>query len=181
VDPQQLTTIAAACRDHERLRFVYRRRDGTTARREVEPHTLVNYGRRWYLVAWDRMRQDWRTFRLDRLERLSDAGARFTPRRLPSKDAATYVADSIRSAPNRFEAVVTLHAAAESISGRVGAQWGSLEPIDGRSCRIRTGDDDLGWLALRIAMIGVDFHVDEPPELVEELRTLSSRLARAIA
>ena len=69
VDPQHLTVIAAACRDGECLRFAYRSRDGTNSRRLVEPHTLVNRGRRWYLVAWDRDRDDWRTFRLDRLAR----------------------------------------------------------------------------------------------------------------
>ena len=50
------------------VRFAYRRRDGTASRREVEPHSLVNHGRRWYLLAWDRRREDWRTFRLDRLD-----------------------------------------------------------------------------------------------------------------
>src|SRR5213079_1482266 len=67
VDPQHLTVIAGACRDSERLRFAYRSRDGTDSRREVEPHALVNLGRRWYLVAWDRGRADWRSFRIDRL------------------------------------------------------------------------------------------------------------------
>ncbi len=180
VDPQQLTVIAAACRDLECLRFAYRRRDGTASRREVEPHSLVNHGRRWYLVAWDRGRRDWRTFRLDRMARPPSPGARFTPRELPAKDAASYVAHSISSMPNRFEAVVTLAAPFESIAGRIPAHWGTLARADRRSCRLRTGDDDLSWLALRIAMIGVDFHVHEPPELVEELRRLSSRLAGAL-
>src|SRR6187200_998854 len=62
VDPQHLTVIATACRDSECLRFAYRRRDGTDSRREVEPHSVVNRGRRWYLVAWDRQREDWRSF-----------------------------------------------------------------------------------------------------------------------
>ena len=75
VDPQQLTVIAAACRDTERLRFGYRSRDGSDSRREVEPHALVNHGRRWYLVAWDPARGDWRTFRVDRLTRPASAGA----------------------------------------------------------------------------------------------------------
>ena len=110
VDPQHLTAIAAACRDSERLRFAYRRRDGTDSRREVEPHTLVNLGRRWYLVAWDRGREDWRTFRVDRLARPAASGVRFTPRRLPARDAAAYVERSITGAPHRFEARVTLHA-----------------------------------------------------------------------
>ena len=74
VDPQHLTTIAAACRDSECLRFDYRSRDGTATRREVEPHSLVNLGRRWYLVAWDRRREDWRTFRVDRLSRPAATG-----------------------------------------------------------------------------------------------------------
>src|SRR6266513_1699181 len=101
VDPQHLTVIATACRDSERLRFAYRSRDGTDSRREVEPHSLVNHGRRWYLVAWDRRRDDWRTFRIDRLAKPASTGVRFTPRRLPAKDAASYVERSITRAPNR--------------------------------------------------------------------------------
>ena len=178
VDPQHLTVIAAACRDSECLRFAYRSRDGTASRREVEPHTLVNLGRRWYLVAWDRRREDWRTFRLDRLKGPSSSGVRFAPRKLPAHDAATYVEQSISRAPNRFEATVTLHAAADEIAGRVPQYWGTIEPIDGRTCRYRTGDDDLGWLAIRIAMLDVDFEVHEPPELAERLEALADRLRR---
>ncbi len=181
VDPQHLTVLAAACRDRERVRFGYRRRDGTASRREVEPHSLVNHGRRWYLLAWDGRREDWRTFRLDRLTRPTATGVRFTPRELPAKDAAAYVAESITNAPNRFEAVVTLHAPFDSLAGRVPSHWGTVEPAGSRRCRFRTGDDDLSWLALRIAMIGVDFEVEEPPELLEQLRELSARLARAVA
>jgi len=179
VDPQHLTVIAAACREDEVLRFGYRRRDGTDSRREVEPHSLVNLGRRWYLVAWDRGRADWRTFRIDRLSRPSPTGRRFTPRELPAKDAGTYVEQSITGAPSRYEAVVTLHAAADQIRERVPAHWGAIEPIDARTCVYRTGDDNLRWLALRIAMIDVDFDVHGPPELLEQLRRLGSRLRLA--
>src|SRR5215211_9032365 len=84
VDPQSLTVIAAACRDSERLRFAYRGRDGASSRREVEPHSLVNLGRRWYLVAWDRGREDWRSFRVDRLTGPAVTGVRFTARELPA-------------------------------------------------------------------------------------------------
>jgi len=171
--------MAAACRDSECLRFGYRSRDGTDSRREVEPHSLVNHGRRWYLVAWDRRREDWRTFRVDRLARPAATGVRFIPRTLPAKDAAAYVEQSITGAPNRFEALITLRAAAEEIAGRVPAHWGAIEPIDEHTCAYRTGDDDLRWLALRIAMLGVDFEVHEPPELVEHLRALAVRLRRA--
>src|SRR5438034_3707475 len=179
VDPQHLTVIAAACRDSECLRFGYRRRDGTESRREVEPHSLVNRGRRWYLVAWDRRREDWRTFRIDRLQRPASSGVRFTPRRLPARDPAAYVEQSITGAPNRYEARVTVHAAADQIASRFPVHWGTIEEIDARSCEYRTGDDDLGWLALRIAMLGVDFEVHEPSELAEHLRALAGRLKRA--
>ncbi|MGN6169053.1 MAG: helix-turn-helix transcriptional regulator, partial [Solirubrobacteraceae bacterium] len=103
VDPQHLTVIAAACRDAECLRFSYRSRDRTETRREVEPHSLVNHGHRWYLLAWDRLRGDWRTFRIDRLTTPTTTGVRFKPHQLPAKDAATFVERSIVSAPNRFE------------------------------------------------------------------------------
>jgi predicted DNA-binding transcriptional regulator YafY len=181
VDPQHLTVIAAACRDRERLRFAYQSRDGTDSRREVEPHSLVNQGRRWYLVAWDRRREDWRSFRVDRLSRPASSGIRFEPRDLPAKDAADYVRRGITSMPNRFEAVVILRVSADELDSRIPSYWGEVTPIDARSCEFRTGDDDLGWLAVRIAMLGVDFEVREPPELVEHLRGLASRLARATA
>jgi predicted DNA-binding transcriptional regulator YafY len=179
VDPQHLTLLAAACRDCERLRFAYTSRNGTESRREVEPHALVNLGWRWYLVAWDRRREDWRTFRVDRLARPASTGVRFAARRLPAKDAAAFVKESMTGAPNRFEARVTLRARADEIASRIPAHWGTIQPIDARTCEYRTGDDDLGWLALRVAMLGVDFEVHEPPELVEHLRTLGKRLERA--
>jgi predicted DNA-binding transcriptional regulator YafY len=179
VDPQHLTTVAAACRDYECLRFDYSSRDGTATRREVEPHALVNLGRRWYLAAWDRRREDWRTFRVDRLDRPAATGARFTPRPLPAKDAAAYVAQSIAGAVRRFEARVTVHAPADALAARHPWIAGSLTPVDDERCELRTSDDDVEWLALRIAMLGVDVDVHEPPELIAELRALAERLQRA--
>jgi predicted DNA-binding transcriptional regulator YafY len=180
VDPQHLSVIAAACRDTERLRFAYRSRDGTDSRREVEPHAVVNLGRRWYLLAWDRRREDWRSFRIDRVARPASTGVRFTARTLPAKDAAAFVRESIIGAPHRFEARVTLRAGADEIASRVPAHWGTIQPIDDHTCEYRTGDDDLGWLALRVAMLPVDFEVHEPPELVEHLRALGERLDHAV-
>jgi predicted DNA-binding transcriptional regulator YafY len=179
VDPQHLTMVAAACRDSECLRFVYRSRDGSETRREVEPHSLVNMGRRWYLVAWDRRREDWRTFRVDRLDRPAATGAKFLARTLPAKDASAFVERSISAAPGRFEARVTVHESAAEMASRLPSYWGTFEPIDAHSCEYRAGDDDLGWLAMRIAMLGVDVEVHEPPELVEHLRALARRLRRA--
>jgi predicted DNA-binding transcriptional regulator YafY len=178
VDPQHLTVIAAACRDSERLRFAYRSRDDTESRREVEPHSLVNLGRRWYLVAWDCRRENWRTFRVDRLTRPASTGVRFAARKLPAKDGAAYIEQQMTAAPNRYEARLTLHVPADAVNPRA-AHWGSVEPIDAHKCEYRTGDDDLGWLAMRVAMLGVEFEVHEPPELIEHLREMAARLRRA--
>jgi predicted DNA-binding transcriptional regulator YafY len=179
VEPQHLTVIAVACRDQECLRFAYRRRDGTDSLRLVEPHTLVNLGRRWYLVAWDRGREHWRTFRVDRLANPASTGLRFAPRELPAEDAAAYVSQSISGAPHRFEARVILHVSAEEIARRVPRYWGTIEPIDDHTCEYRTADDDLRWIALRIALFDVDYEVEGPPELLEHLGRLGRRLQRA--
>ena len=180
VDPQCLTTIASACRDHERLRFAYRSRDGEATRRLVEPHSLVNLGRRWYLVAWDRNREDWRTFRVDRISRPAAAGGRFEMRRLPGDgDPAAYVTAGLPGASQAFEARVIVHCRAEELRERPGL-WGGVEPIDAASCEYRTGDDNLDWLAIRIAMLPWDFEVHDPPELIERLRSLRRRVDRAV-
>ncbi len=179
VDPQALTVIAQACRDTQRLRFDYRRRDGTEGRRHVEPHRLVSAGRRWYLVAWCVDRQDWRTFRVDRLDGPTPTGIRFSPRELPAGDAAAYVAQAISSALTRYRAVVTLHAPVAAVTDWLRPADGVLEPVDDRTCVLRTGADSLEWLALTLGMLGVDFDVHEPPELAAYLRTLSARFARA--
>ncbi len=179
VDPQSLTLIAAACRDSERVRFAYRGRDGVASRREVEPHALVNLGRRWYLLAWDPGREDWRTFRVDRLSKPAPTGARFTARNPPANDAAAYVAQRLSAAPQRYEARLTLHAPAEAIRERMPSAWGTIDPIDDRTCEYRTGDEDLHWLALRVAMLDVDFDLHEPPELAEHLLVLARRFRRA--
>jgi predicted DNA-binding transcriptional regulator YafY len=177
-DPQVLTLLAAACRDHEKVRFAYEAREGEKTRREVEPHSLVNVGRRWYLVAWDCGREDWRTFRMDRLSR-PHASGRFAPRELPAADGAAYVQRSLSARPMRYEARLTLHASAEEMTERMPKYWGPFDEVSDDRCEYRTGDDNLEWLAARLAMLGVDFEVHEPPELVEHLQRLSERLARA--
>jgi predicted DNA-binding transcriptional regulator YafY len=172
VDPQTLTVLATACRDRECVRFAYEARDGTAGRRDVEPHALVNRGRRWYLVCWDRGRSDWRTFRVDRIGEPAPLAVRFAPRPLPAEDPAAFVEQRFAALPSRYEARITLHAPAGSV--RV-----PVTPIDANTCEYRTGDDDLAWLAVRVAMLGVDFEVHEPPELVEQVRVLARRFESA--
>ncbi len=147
VDPGSLTTIAGACRDRERLRFDYSARDATESRRVVEPLSLVNLGRRWYLVAWDCDRDDWRTFRVDRIERPRPAGARFAARRLPGDgEPAAYVAANLRQSPSRFTARITVHAAARrSPRSPRGCATASPRSTIGRASTARATTRSTGW------------------------------------
>ena len=151
-----------------------------TAAARSSPTRSSTIGRRWYLVAWDRRREDWRTFRIDRLTRPASTGVRFTRRTLPAKDAAAYVEQSITGAPHRFEA---LRHSARRRGGDHEPRPGLLgrDRADRRAhVRVQDGRRRPRWLALRIAMLGVDFEVHEPPELVEHLRALAMRLRRAV-
>jgi predicted DNA-binding transcriptional regulator YafY len=179
IDPDTLATIATACRDNQRLRFGYRAHDGTRARRVVEPHRLVHTGRRWYLVAWDTARADWRTFRVDRIEPRPSLDRAFTPREPPAEDVAAYVARAVSATRDRYQARVVLHAPMAELAPRVPPAVGTLEPIDERSCLLHTGSDWLGGLAVYVAEIGVDFEVLDPPEFVGRVRVLADRFGRA--
>lgn len=181
IDPGVLTTVASACRDCERLRFGYQGRDGERTRRLAEPHALVALGRRWYLVAWDCGRLDWRTFRLDRVERPAAAGGRFEERPLPGGvDAAKFVAANIAGAPSRYEARVTVAMPAAELRER---PWlgGDVRELEGGGSELRLGEDDLDWLAMKIAMLGADFEVHESAELRERLAEIGARIGRALA
>jgi predicted DNA-binding transcriptional regulator YafY len=175
-----LTAIAAAIRDRQRLRFDYARHDGSAGVRDVEPHRMVSWGRRWYLVAFDTDRQDWRTFRVDRVRPRTPAGPRFIPRRVPGGDVTAYVERSVGRATWRYRARVLLHAPAASLAGRLPPAV-ELEPVDERSCIATAGADDPGVLALYLGLLDVDFDLLDAPELAEALARLARRYARAAA
>jgi len=180
VEAAVLTAIVAACRDHERLSLDYRAHDGTHSRRTVEPYRLVNWGRRWYLVAWDTGRHDWRTFRLDRIGLRGPAGPRFAPREFPHGDLATYVSRGVSTATWRYRATVTVHAPAQFVAERLPASAGSIQPIDDRSCLVAIGSDTAELLAVWLGMLGADFTVTDAPELADHLRRLADRYRRAV-
>ncbi|MBV9947995.1 MAG: YafY family transcriptional regulator [Myxococcales bacterium] len=179
IDLQVLSLMASACRDHQQLRFIYRSRDGAASDRTVEPSGLVHTGRRWYLVAWDPARTDWRTFRVDRIQADVATGARFTPRPPPDGDLAAYVSRSVASIAYPFRARVVLHAPIEVVAERISPGAGLLGAIDERTCELHTGSHSLETLAAWISLIGVDFEVRDPPELVAYLAALASRFQRA--
>src|SRR6266542_4153131 len=115
VDAELLAAIAAACRDHQGLRFDYRDHDGSASLRSVEPHRMIHDRGRWYLVAWDSDRRDWRTFRADRIRLRTPGGPRFAPRDPPGGDVATYLQRGVGSATWRYRARVRVHAPAELV------------------------------------------------------------------
>ncbi|MGW3665649.1 helix-turn-helix transcriptional regulator [Streptomyces sp. NPDC005141] len=180
IAPETLTVMASSVAGQERLRFAYRSGDGTPSRRLTEPYRLVSTGLRWYLVAYDLDREDWRTFRVDRVTEPFATGARFAPRELPAGNAAEYLRQSMYRRQETYAFEVTFAAPADFVAARVPAWIGSPEPIDEHSCRLRaSASDSLEWLAARIAMVDCEFTVQEPRELADHIRELGARLSRA--
>ena len=173
-----LATLAQACRDDERLRFDYRSRHKEPMNRFVEPHRLVSVGRRWYLVAWDLTRHDWRSFRVDRMSDPVTTGARFRQRELPGGDAAQFVLQGITNIPQRHHVSVRVHAPADAVRRRVGG-WGTVEPLGEDACRLTMDVDDLGWPLLVLAGVGAEFEIEEPDELVRRTAEVGALFARA--
>jgi predicted DNA-binding transcriptional regulator YafY len=177
VTADMLTTLAAVCRDHERLRFDYANHNGGESRRTVEPHRLAHAKGRWYLVGFDVDKQDWRTFRVDRMTPKIPTGPRFTPREPPA-DVATFVARGLGTAMWRYRAEVLVHAPAEELVRRLPPGVDVIEVTD-NGCVVAVGSDTPHMLAVYIGLMDADFEVTEPPELVAEFAKLADRYARA--
>ena len=181
VDAEALAVLAQGCRDAEEVRFDYQARDGEETRRLVQPHQLVSAGRRWYLVAWDCRRNDWRTFRLDRMKRPQLAGARFKPRQLPADDAAQFVARSLSAMPMPHNATVVARGPVDSVREVVGWSGAEVEAVADDTCRVHLRAESPQWLDSTIAMLAVvaDVEVVEPPEVAARVASLGGRLAGA--
>ncbi|MFF8832524.1 helix-turn-helix transcriptional regulator [Streptomyces sp. NPDC015131] len=181
VAPATLTTLAAGVTAHERLRFGYRAGDGTETKRQVEPYRLVSTGHRWYLVAYDLGREDWRTFRVDRVSEPFATGSRFTPRELPSGDAAELLAHSASRAQTELAVDVTFEAPADFVTARLPAHL-TPTPTGPGTCRLRARSaDTVEWLAVRLALVDCEFTVHGPDALAAHVAALAGRLARSTA
>jgi predicted DNA-binding transcriptional regulator YafY len=176
IDPALLTALATACRRHQRVTMTYRDREGAESARLVEPHRLVNAGYRWYLMAFDPGRDDWRTFRVDRIGR-AEAGGRFAPREAP--DATEFVRSAVSMAPFRYQARVLLHAPLAELAGQVSPVTGKLIPAGENQCLLTTGSDSLDAMTWHLLLLRVEFTVLEPPELIGHLHEAAARLGRA--
>ncbi|WP_405088679.1 helix-turn-helix transcriptional regulator [Microbispora sp. NBC_01389] len=178
VDPGVLTTVALACRDSEQLRFSYTASGGRRTDRHVEPHRLVCLGRHWYLLAYDLVRHDWRSFRIDRLTAPHDTGSRFRPRELPAADVAEFVRTGRDSLPRPYRVEVLVDAPAATVRERIG-RWSMIEEVDDEHCRVRMTADSLDWPAMTLGVAGADFRVIEPPELLDRIHEWGARFIRS--
>ncbi|ONI90329.1 DNA-binding transcriptional regulator [Actinosynnema sp. ALI-1.44] len=179
LDAATLSTLSAVIRDHERLRFDYQGHDGMATVRTVEPHRLVYGGRRWYLLAWDNDRGDWRTFRADRISPRVPTGPRFTPREPPDGDAARHVLRGVSSRAWKHPAQVRFHAPVETVAERISPMAGVLHSDGETSCVLETGGETLDDLASFLGSIGIAFTVLDPPELRRTLDELADRYRAA--
>jgi predicted DNA-binding transcriptional regulator YafY len=176
VSTEWLILLAEACDNHQRALFSYRAHDGRGTERRVEPHRLVATDRRWYLVAFDLERDDWRTFRVDRISSLRVPGHTFVPR--PLSDPARMVAEGITTSHYTHKAVVLVKAPLGEVATVIAPHVGVLE-AEGDATVVELGIDDFEWLAGYLIGLGLDFEVREPVELRTYMATLGTRLFEA--
>lgn len=179
VEPDVLMTLARACRDHEHVAAGYVDIRGTATQRRLEPYQLVTTGRRWYLLAYDRDKQDWRSLRLDRMKDVRAQGSTFVPRDAP--DAATYVRRSISSSPYRYVARVHFDAPKDVVAQHFSPSSATIEPDGPHACVVTAGADDPERMVLYFATVGCDFRVLSPPEVIQAVEAVSKRLRRSVS
>jgi predicted DNA-binding transcriptional regulator YafY len=176
VSAEYLVQLAQACDGHLRATFSYRAYDGQRTERRVEPHRLVTTDRRWYLVAFDLERDDWRTFRVDRISSLHAPGHTFVPR--PLSDPARMVAEGISTAHYNHRALVLVKADLDEVAKQIAPSVGMLERA-GDHTRVELGVDDFEWLASYLIGLGLDFELIEPAGMRAQMATLGEMLQRA--
>ena len=193
-----LTAIAAAIRDREEIRFDYTRpargatpsdpRGAPTTHgrapeeewRQVQPYRLVSWQRRWYLVGRTARTDRWSTYRLDWMRLRTPGGPRFTPVELPGGDYTAFVLREVAFAGWSVHARIRVDAPAAEVLARINPAVGVVEAIDDQTCVLVTGADSVEIIAVYIGMLGLDFFVDGPPELVDQLAVVGERYRRAV-
>ncbi|GII34243.1 helix-turn-helix transcriptional regulator [Planotetraspora mira] len=176
VDPKVLMTLARACRDQVEAAFGYPS-GSEVRRRRVEPYRLVASDRRWYLLAYDLDRADWRSFRVDRMTDVSARTRRFRPRAAP--DAATYVQEGVASRVYPHQARFLVHASADTVRAQIPASAAVVRRRGNELCEVESGAASLDFVLMHVLLLGHDFEVLDPPELGRRCRALAERLLSA--
>lgn len=173
-----LTALAQACRDEERIEFAYVARDGQASTRTVEPHRLVSIERRWYLVAYDLTRFDWRSFRLDRIAEPRPTGTRFRPRTLPAEDAAEYVRASLHSIVEPMVVEAIVEAPVDRVL-EVLARWATVDGLEDGSSFVRITADSAEWALFGLAAVDAPFRIVGPEEAIVAAADWGERFTRS--
>lgn len=181
VDATMLATLACACRDQLRVSFTYTDTAGVRSTRSIEPQGVVHTGTRWYLVAWDPSRSDWRTFRIDRMAPPVAAGSHFPPRAAPGGgDLQAFVSRAVAVAPYPEQVRIVLHAPRKVMAQRIPPSAGVLEERGAQRCLLQCGAQALDPLVYWLLALDVDFEVLAPSSLKDRLRVAGERLARCL-
>ncbi|WP_299301449.1 YafY family protein [uncultured Brachybacterium sp.] len=160
-----LLALATAVRDRRRIRVDYEKLGGERGERRLEPHRVLSVEGRWYLFAWDLDREDWRTFRLDRMHAVHPSTFTITER--PTPDIEATVRESITVGGYRAAATVRILAPFEEVAPQVPARSGTVTADGPGACILRAGADELHWVAMHLAWIGAPVEVIDPPELLD--------------
>lgn len=176
VDADVLMTLARVCRDQVEAGFDYPS-GREVRRRRVEPYRLVASDRRWYLFAYDLDREDWRSFRVDRMTEVSARTWRFRPR--PAPDAAAYVQEAVASRVYQYQARFLVHASADTVRAQIPASAGVVQPRGTDLCEVLSGAGSLDFILMHVVLLGHDFEVLDPPELGDRCRALAEKLLAA--
>jgi len=180
IDADLLATLAGACRDCVRLRFGYVARDERASQRCVEPSALVHSGTRWYLVAFDIDRDDWRTFRIDRIRGRARPGERARRRTVPGGDPAAFVRQRLQVLPDADRlgepGRIRIALPAAHLREQVGGRWVTIEPAGEDACVVSTRGPWSRMFVMHLATLEAPMQVLGPPELVEAARALGAQL-----
>ncbi len=173
-----LATVVDACRDQVRLSFAYQAADDTKSDRYIEPHGVVALWGRWYLVAFDADREDWRTFRLDRISDPRPARNSFPPRKPPAENLHDYVRDRLSNAKSRSQVVVEVQLPGEEVRRRFG-RWTQVTDLAPDRCQLTMESDSFDWPTHLLAAIDAPFVVESPAQFGAHLAAVAARFALA--
>ena len=177
-DSETVLSLSSAARDGTRLRIRYRSARREETERLVDPYGVAFQSGQWYVVAWDHLRGDLRTFRLDRLLAVEATRDRFD--RPAGFDLTGHMQRSLATVPYRWLATVRLETSLEEARRRIHPTVGTLQGTDG-GVLLRIGADDLTWIAQLLAGLGMNFSVIGPVELRRAVRQEAARLAECVA
>lgn len=180
VDAALLSELATACRDAQVLRFGYRSHAGDASHRHVQPLRLANYGRRWYLIAWDSERDDWRSFRVDRIDKVRATGETFVPRAVPA-DVAARLERGIAYEPFACRITLRLQGTVEELQAVLPVWCGVLEPETDAHSLLRVAADSPESLLAQVLMIGQDVELVEDNAMSPELQQVLARMGALFA